>query len=200
LWLGRDLALSAAIGTVRSDTADGADSKRIEINSGGAAGGEARGAYLRLFGNESASPGNLFLGAGLPGASFYRGVSHSFQNGDGTAQYWAVTSAGNFEANATNGGDLIISRTGRTISLQEATPASACMGVATPNGNTNVTVTTSCAVTGARIFYTRVGAVTNMASISTTTNPAGASFQFASTNAADTLASSVVWMIVKESA
>jgi len=74
------------------------------------------------------------------------------------------------------------------------------MGVATPNGTTSVTVTTSCAVTGARVFYSRVGAVTNMGTISTTTNPNGSNFQFASTGASDTLASSVVWMIVKESA
>lgn len=97
-------------------------------------------------------------------------------------------------------GDVIISTSGKTISIQEATAASACMGTATPNGTTNVTVTTSCAVSGARIFYSRVGAVTNMASISTTTAPNGTNFTFASTGATDTLASSVVWWIIKESA
>lgn len=96
--------------------------------------------------------------------------------------------------------DLIVGTSGKTLSLQEGTAASACMGVATPNGNTNVTVTTTCAVTGGRIFYTRLGAITNMGVITTTTAPAGASFTFASIGASDTLASSVVWMIVKESA
>lgn len=97
-------------------------------------------------------------------------------------------------------GELVLNQSGQTIHVQEAAPASACMGVATPNGNTAVTVTTSCAVSGARVFYTRVGAVTNMGTISTTTAPNGTSFQFASTGASDTLASSVVWLIVKESA
>lgn len=89
---------------------------------------------------------------------------------------------------------------GETISVQEATPASACMGVATPNGTTPVTVTTSCAATGARVIYFRVGAVANMASISTTTAPNGTSFSFASTGGTDTTASSVGYLIIKESA
>lgn len=113
---------------------------------------------------------------------------------------WTFGATGDLTQDATNGGDVIFSRSGRTISLQEATASTACMGVATPNGTTNVTVTTSCAVTGARVFYSRVGAVTNMGTISTTTNPNGTSFTFASVNAADTLASSVVYMIVKEAA
>lgn len=113
---------------------------------------------------------------------------------------WNLGTTGDLTNDATSGGDLVLSRTGKTISVQEATAASACMGIATPNGTTNVTVTTSCAVSGARIFYTRVGAVTNMASISTTTAPNGTSFTFASTGATDTLASSVVYWIIKESA
>ena len=87
---------------------------------------------------------------------------------------------------------------GTTLGIQEATAASACMGVATPNGTTPVTVTTSCAVTGYRVIYSRVGAVANMASISTTTAPNGTSFAFASTGASDTLASSVVYLIIGE--
>lgn len=97
-------------------------------------------------------------------------------------------------------GDMISSASGKTISIQEATASTACMGVATPNGTTPVTVTTSCAVTGSRVIFSRVGAVANMASISVTTNPNNTSFAFASTGASDTLASSVVYLIVKESA
>lgn len=95
------------------------------------------------------------------------------------------------------GTGLILGTTGGAITMTETTPASACRGVATPNGNTNVAVTTSCAVSGSRVFYTRVGAVTNMASISTTVAPSGTGFSFASTGATDTLASSVVWLIIK---
>lgn len=111
---------------------------------------------------------------------------------------WSTNNAGLFQNDATVGSDIRFNRSGSTITLQEATPASACMGAATPNGNTNVVVTTSCAVSGARVFYTRAGAVTNMASISTTAAPSGTGFSFASTGATDTLASSVVWFIVKE--
>lgn len=135
-----------------------------------------------------------------PDTGIYQGGANILGLATGGLARFTIGTTGDFIQDATNGGDIIMARTGRTLSLQEATPASACMGIATPNGVTNVTVTTSCAVTGARIFYSRVGAVTNMASISTTTAPAGASFTFASTNAADTLASSVVYMIIKESA
>lgn len=112
----------------------------------------------------------------------------------------SVGPTGNITSDATNGGDFIFAGTGDTISVQEATAATACMGVATPNGTTPVAVTTSCATSGSRVFYTRVGAVTNMDTISTTTAPSGTGFSFASVNAADTLASSVVYLIVKESA
>lgn len=98
------------------------------------------------------------------------------------------------------GGDLLLFISGTTISMQEATPTTACMGVATPNGTTPVAVTTSCAYTNARIFYSRLGAVTNMGTVSTTTAPNGTAFSFASTSALDTLAGSVIWFIIKESA
>lgn len=80
---------------------------------------------------------------------------------------------------------------------QDLATSSSCMGVATPNGNTNVAVTTSCATTGSRVFYSRVGAITNMGAVSTTVAPSGTGFSFASTGATDTLASSVVYLIVK---
>lgn len=113
---------------------------------------------------------------------------------------WTFDSGGTLTSNATNGGDLILSKSGSTISVQEATPTTACIGVATPNGTTPITVTTSCAVTGSRVIFSRVGSVTNQGSISITSNPSGAGFNLASSNAADTLASSVVWFIIKESA
>jgi len=91
-----------------------------------------------------------------------------------------------------------INRTGSTISLQEGTPASACMGAATPNGTTNVVVTTSCATTGSRIFYSHTGAVANLGNLSTTVAPNGTSFSFASSNASDNVASSAIWMVIKE--
>lgn len=117
-----------------------------------------------------------------------------------SAPLWTFSHAGALTGDSTSGGDLVLSKSGAALSVQEATATSACMGVATPNGTTPVAVTTSCATSGSRVFYTRVGAVANMASISTTTAPSGSGFSFASTGASDTLASSVVYLIVKESA
>lgn len=53
--------------------------------------------------------------------------------------------------------DLVF-RSGRTISIQEATAGAKCMGSATANGTTAVTVSTTCATTGSRIFLTRSSA------------------------------------------
>lgn len=110
---------------------------------------------------------------------------------------WEVRATGALANLAANGGDLILNRSGTSLAMQEGTPTTACMGVATPNGTTSVSVTTSCATISSRVFYTRAGAVANMGSISTTVAPNGTGFSFASTGASDTLASSVVWMIVK---
>lgn len=52
----------------------------------------------------------------------------------------------------TGAGDLILSASGKTVSLQEATAGTKCMGTATANGTTAVTVSTTCATTGSRIF------------------------------------------------
>lgn len=113
---------------------------------------------------------------------------------------WRVSqTSGDFTGHATGGGNLVINKSGSTISLQEGTPSTACMGVATPNGNSNVAVSSTCATSGARVIYSRKGAITNMGVISTTADPSGTGFSFASTGASDTLASSVVYMIVKES-
>lgn len=49
-------------------------------------------------------------------------------------------------------GEFIASTSGKTLALQEATGAAACSGTATANGTTAVTVTTTCATTGSRIF------------------------------------------------
>lgn len=114
----------------------------------------------------------------------------------GGSETWSIDNNG--VLNGTSSGNINLTTTGTTIAIEEATPASACMGVATPNGTTPVAVSTTCAGTGNRVFYTRAGAVTNMGTISTTTAPGGTGFSFASTGASDTLASSVIWFIVGE--
>lgn len=195
---------SATITYIRRSTVDGADNKNLQITGAGAA-SDARGAYLSLSGNESAGTGVAILAAGdVSGGDVILQVDDA--SGDVIIQdetsgaLWTFSNAGALTGSSTLGGDIVFGRSGRTISVQEATASTACMGAATPNGTTPVTVTTSCAVTGSRVFFARAGAVTNMGTITTTTAPNNTSFAFASTGASDTLASSVIYLIVKESA
>jgi hypothetical protein len=185
---------------ILTNSADATDNKRIIISGGGGT-GNTRGAELIVSGNElNNGAASLLTGGGSGsltlGTSSGAGVTNIVSN---TFTRWTFGATGQLTNNATNGGDIIFDKSGTTVSVQEATGASACMGIATPNGVTNVTVTTTCAVANSHAFFTRKGAITNMGVISVTTNPAGASFTFASTNAADTLASSVIWWIIKES-
>jgi hypothetical protein len=67
-----------------------------------------------------------------------------------TATTGGVTAtAGNITATA---GDVVITATGKTIKMESGTAASACIGTGTYNGTTAVTISTTCAVTGAKIF------------------------------------------------
>lgn len=62
----------------------------------------------------------------------------------------AITAnTGNITASA---GSFVAATSGATLHLQEASGASKCMGSVTFNGTTAVTVSTTCAATGARIF------------------------------------------------
>ena len=114
-----------------------------------------------------------------------------------TAGTGVIATTGDITATA---GDFIASASGKSISIQEGTSASACMGVSTPNGTTPVVVTTSCAIAGSRVFISRNAAIANLGIVTVTTSPNGTAFAYASTGVSDTAASSVVWFIVKESA
>lgn len=50
-------------------------------------------------------------------------------------------------------GDVILNTTGQTVAIDSGTAASACAGTGTHNGTTPVTISTTCAATGARIFF-----------------------------------------------
>ena len=123
----------------------------------------------------------------LPGATLL-----DFRNNANNADNLIIKDAGEVDVSR---GDLLLKLSGNTVGITETTPSSACRGVSTPNGTTNVAVSTTCATTGARIFYEREGAVANMGQISTTVAANGTGFSFASTGASDTLASSVIWFI-----
>lgn len=185
------------------DTSDGADNQYISINGGGGNIQPARGASMLCAGNEEATyAGQLRLSSGNIAGSFVV-ISAPATNGavyisPNSADRWTFESDGDLANEASNGGDVSLNRSGTTLRVQEGTAASACMGVGTPNGNTPVAISTTCAVSGARIFYTRLGAITNMGVITTTTAPSGTGFSFASTGASDTGAGTVYWLIIKE--
>lgn len=54
-------------------------------------------------------------------------------------------------------GDLSLLATGKTIEFETGTAASACAGDSTFNGTTAVTISTTCATTGSRIFLSNTG-------------------------------------------
>ena len=114
----------------------------------------------------------------------------------GGNEVWSINNDGRLDN--TSGGNVNLTAPGTTIAIEESSAAAACMGEATPNGTTPVAVSTTCAGTGSRVFFSRQGAVTNMGTITTTTEPAGTGFSFASTGASDTLAGSVFWFIIGE--
>lgn len=54
--------------------------------------------------------------------------------------------------------EVILSTSGRTLAIQEATAGAKCMGTVTATGTNAVTVSTTCATTGSRILLTRSSA------------------------------------------
>ncbi len=70
---GGSLIFGASVANISMDTVNGADNKRLQLSSGGNDGSVTRGAYINLFGNETASqPGYLSLLAGEGGdITFY---------------------------------------------------------------------------------------------------------------------------------
>lgn len=110
---------------------------------------------------------------------------------------WAVANNGQLINNATNGGDAVLTKTGTTLSIQEATAGSACSGTLTANGATPVVTSTSCALTGSRIFLSRTSAETGTVSAWISALSTGVSFSITS-EAADT--GTYNWVIFHEAA
>jgi hypothetical protein len=92
---------------------------------------------------------------------------------------------------------VVLPVSGDTISIQEATAASKCMGTLTANGITAVTTSTTCAVTGARIFFSGTSDPTGSTAAQcwTTNIVTGVSFDFDCDQAND---GTYNWFIFKE--
>jgi len=162
---GGDIVLNVANGTIRQGTSDAADSKEVCLTGGGACTSTAdftRGAKLLLAGNEQATrPGEAYLESnGLVrlrtntggNIQFYAGTV-DFRSTAGSSLWTVNGSTGALTSDATNGGGIVLAKSGTTLAVDSGTAASACAGTGTHNGTTAVTVSTTCATTGNRIFF-----------------------------------------------
>lgn len=136
---------------------------------------------------QSSGNANVVVGA-------YTNVPLSFRTNN--ADKWQITTAGAFQNDSTNGGDVNMSKSGTTLAIQEATAGSACSGTLTANGATPVVVSTTCATTGSRVFLSRTSAETGTVSAWKSALSNGVSFSVTS-EAADT--GTYDWFIVHES-
>lgn len=117
--------------------------------------------------------------------------------GVGIKPLWANQLTGSLKLN----GHLTFDTSGKTIKIPDNTTASACMGTATANGTTAVTVSTTCASTGARIFISATsdgtGTSTNDQGACWTTNIVnGVSFDLDCPDAANN--ATYNWLIIKD--
>lgn len=157
---GNLLFNGAATGLIAQNTSDAADSRSIDIAGGGAT-GSTRGATIQIYGNEHAgAPGEIRLSTGaINTAALNLYTSNSNTNAfigfnPGNNLKWKVDGpTGQLMSDATNGGGIVIAKTGNTLAVDSGTAASACKGTGTHNGTTAVTITTTCAATGSIPFF-----------------------------------------------
>jgi hypothetical protein len=146
---------------ITASTADADDDSKIFI-AGGGSNGVTRGGTIIVSGNEETASGTVGYIELYPGSvansRLDLGISVAsglirMKNSSGNTM-WTVNDSGVLFNTASNGGDVSLGATGTTLSVQEGTAASACMGTVTFNGTTAVTKSTTCAITGSRIFLT----------------------------------------------
>lgn len=129
--------------TISASTADGDDDSTLILAGGGADGG-TRGASITLPGEEVAGGGDIDYNSGASDV-------HRFKvNG---TEIGSIGSNGMTVSLATS--DFISEVSGGTLSLEEATAGTKCMGTLTCNGASDVTTSTTCAEASSRIFLTR---------------------------------------------
>jgi hypothetical protein len=189
--------------TLSASTADADDDGETHIAGGGGVGASgSRGGYVSVKGNENGSAGDAQLVSGAASGSdvtvFAWATDGRFIIGTNGANRWMVESDGDLAGQA-GGGDILIPTTGKTLAVDSGTAASACKGTVTANGTTAVTVSTTCAATGAIIFTQRTAAVAGAVTEPgcwTTNIVNGTSFDFDCNDAAEN--STFGWFILKE--
>lgn len=162
-YFGTSIIGTAASTLIATNTADAADSKAFAIAGGGAV-GSTRGSSITVTGNEEASTGQITLEGGNIATSHInnvlRGSGAEFRVSNGGNRLWSIPSTGALTSDATNGGGIVLAKTGTTVALDSGTAATTCSGTLTANGATPVVTSTTCALTASRIFLSKQSAST----------------------------------------
>lgn len=184
--------------TITSSTPDGDDDSTSSICGGGST-SENRGACADFYGNETTSKGDIILTTGdAAGSAFLVDL-------EATAGTFAVRDSSNTNildivestgiVTKSKASDLNFAVGLATIGLQEAVAGTACMGTLTANGATPVVTSTTCALTGSRIFLSRTSSETGTVNAWVSAISTGVSFSITS-EAADT--GTYNWFILHE--
>lgn len=111
-----NIKYSATPFTITANTKDTADNMVAQLSGGGAI-GETRGSYIAVHGNEHSNAGAVNLWAGNTVSS---NINHVLNNASAKVQFfnastavmWDINNSGELTQNATDGGDIIISKNG----------------------------------------------------------------------------------------
>lgn len=145
--------------TISASTSDADDDSSIQLAGGGAFGTDGtRGATIVIPGEEVAGGSDITYNAGASDTHIFKTANTETMN---ISAAGVVTAAAGFTATTgdiiATAGDISIVATGKTIEFESGTAASACIGNSTFNGTTAVTISTTCATTGSRIFLSMTG-------------------------------------------
>ena len=199
ITLDGNITLTQTSTSIVANSADAADSYRLDIAAGGAIADQTRGAFITMSGNENAATGSIDLGAGNTATSMINLILGNasgevrIKNNSGN-RLWYFGNGGDLTVDATNGGNLVIARAGKGLQIKEG--SNARMGTATLVGGT-IAVANTSVTASTRVIYCR-STTGGTAGHLSTTQSAGVSFTITSSSGTDT--STCVWMLVEPSA
>lgn len=142
----------------------------------------------------SVTVSNAFILTGASGKIIPGATSLLIRNNGDTVSNLSVADAGTVTHGTAT--DYVHSVGLSTMALQEAVAGTACMGTLTANGATPVVTSTTCAITGSRIFLSRTSAETGVVTAWVSAISTGVSFSVTG-EAGDT--GTYNWIIFHES-
>lgn len=165
-----DLVIATTAKGIRADTSDTADNQGVYFCGGGAH-AVTRGALIQLFGNETTTDGaKLVLSAGNSAAIDGRVLivapaAAPIQLYTTNLLRWYIDAAGPLTQDATNGGDIILTKGSTSVrqtAVNTITAAGTGTGDATALTGVINNVTTVAASTGVRLWNAGVGTVVHV--------------------------------------